>query len=155
VSLTVPDRSVLGLLGPSGCGKSTLLRAVAGLEPIRSGRVSADGSDLARVPVHRRGFGLMFQSGVLFPHLDVGGNIAYGLRRPLSRRSATVDRRVAELLELVGLPGFQPRCPVARPSGSRWPGRWRRPRGCCCSTNRWLHWTPSCASGCWRYSARC
>lgn len=109
VSLTVPDRAVLCLLGPSGCGKSTLLRAVAGLEPIRSGRMSADGSDLARVPVHRRGFGLMFQSGVLFPHLDVGGNIAYGLRRPLSRRSVTVDRRVDELLELVGLPGFQRR----------------------------------------------
>jgi thiamine transport system ATP-binding protein len=109
VSLTVPDRSVLCLLGPSGCGKSTLLRAIAGLEPIRSGRVCADGADLDRVPVHRRGFGLMFQSGVLFPHLDVGGNIAYALRRPLSRRSATVDRRVAELLEVVGLPGYQRR----------------------------------------------
>lgn len=109
VSLTVPDRSVLCLLGPSGCGKSTLLRAVAGLEPIASGRVLADGSDLRSLPVHRRGFGLMFQSGVLFPHLDVGGNIAYGLHRPFSRRSAATDRRVADLLELVGLPGFERR----------------------------------------------
>ena len=72
--------AVLALLGPSGCGKSTLLRAIAGLEPLTTGRISWDGTDLAGISVHRRGFGLMFQDGVLFPHRDVAGNIAYGLR---------------------------------------------------------------------------
>ena len=80
VDLEVPDGTVLGLLGPSGCGKSTLLRAIAGLEPLAAGQICWDGADLAHVPVHRRGFGLMFQDGVLFPHRDVAGNIGYGLR---------------------------------------------------------------------------
>jgi thiamine transport system ATP-binding protein len=108
VSLEVPDRKVLALLGPSGCGKSTLLRAIAGLEPIACGSISWNGADLAGVPVHRRGFGLMFQDGVLFPHRDVAGNIAYGLRRAgLDRQQ--VAARVGELLELVGLPGYSGR----------------------------------------------
>lgn len=102
VSLTVPDRSVVALLGPSGCGKSTLLRAVAGLEPVAGGRITWDGVDLDRVPVHRRGFGLMFQDGALFPHRDVAGNIAYGLQRSGQDRAA-IRARVTELLELVGL----------------------------------------------------
>ncbi|MET3806745.1 thiamine transport system ATP-binding protein [Nakamurella sp. UYEF19] len=107
VSLEVPDGAVMCLLGPSGCGKSTLLRAVAGLEPIGSGAIGWDGTDLAGVPVHRRGFGLMFQSGVLFPHLDVGENIAYGLRRDPRRWGRDQRRqRVEDLLELVGLAGY-------------------------------------------------
>lgn len=107
VDLEVPDGRVLCLLGPSGCGKSTMLRAVAGLEPVGAGTVAWDGRDLAGVPVHRRGFGLMFQSGVLFPHLDVAGNIAYGLRREARERGRAWRRhRVGELLELVGLAGF-------------------------------------------------
>ena len=105
VDLTVPDGDVIALLGPSGCGKSTLLRAVAGLEPVAAGRICWDGANLAGVPVHRRGFGLMFQDGVLFPHRDVAGNIAYGLRfTRLGRDDAS--HRVAELLELVGLEGY-------------------------------------------------
>jgi len=104
-TLVVPDGEVLALLGPSGCGKSTLLRAIAGLEPTAGGSIRWDDSDLAGVPVHRRGFGLMFQDGVLFPHRDVAGNIAYGLQRAgLDRRQVAV--RVGELLELVGLPGY-------------------------------------------------
>jgi len=105
VDLDVPDRSVLALLGPSGCGKSTLLRSIAGLEPLTTGRISWDGTDLAGISVHRRGFGLMFQDGVLFPHRDVAGNIAYGLRRTGLPRSE-IDSRVGDLLELVGLPGY-------------------------------------------------
>ncbi len=108
VDLEVPDGSVLALLGPSGCGKSTLLRAIAGLEPVAGGSVSWDGVDLARIPVHRRGFGLMFQDGVLFPHRTVAGNVAYGLRPPrFTRDAATL--RVSELLEMVGLAGYGPR----------------------------------------------
>jgi thiamine transport system ATP-binding protein len=108
VDLTVPDGDVIALLGPSGCGTSTLLRAVAGLEPVAKGSIRWDDQDLAAVPVHRRGFGLMFQDGVLFPHRDVAGNIAYGLRFTRLGRDAT-GSRVAELLELVGLTGYGPR----------------------------------------------
>ena len=79
VSLDVAPGSVVALLGPSGCGKSSLLRAVAGLEPLAAGSVSWDGVSLAGVPVHRRGFGLMFQDGQLFAHRTVGRNVAYGL----------------------------------------------------------------------------
>lgn len=105
VDLDVADRSVLALLGPSGCGKSTLLRAIAGLEPLTTGRISWDGTDLAGISVHRRGFGLMFQDGVLFPHRDVAGNIAYGLRRT-GLPHQEIHSRVGDLLELVGLPGY-------------------------------------------------
>ncbi len=106
VDLVVADGEVLALLGPSGCGKSTLLRAVAGLEPLAVGRVRWDDIDLADVPVHRRGFGLVFQDGQLFPHRDVAGNVAFGLRM---RRMGNRAERVAELLELVGLGGYEKR----------------------------------------------
>jgi thiamine transport system ATP-binding protein len=103
VSVDVADGEVLALLGPSGCGKSTLLRAIVGIEPLATGRVAWDGVDLARVPIHRRGFGLMFQDGVLFPHRTVAGNVGYGLGRWDREASAG---RVAELLDMVGLDGY-------------------------------------------------
>jgi thiamine transport system ATP-binding protein len=118
VSLDLPRGQVLAVLGPSGCGKSTLLRAVAGLETLASGAVIYDEQDLARVPTHRRGFALMFQDGQLFPHQTVAGNVGYALRlrrRPRSETSA----RVAELLELVGLPGHGDRMPATLSGGER------------------------------------
>ena len=108
VDLDVAVGEVVGLLGPSGSGKSSLLRAVAGLEPVAAGAVTWDGRDVTGVPVHRRGFGLMFQDGQLFPHRSVAGNVGYGLATAGLPRAAR-DARVAQLLELVGLAGYGPR----------------------------------------------
>ncbi|OKL48103.1 ABC transporter ATP-binding protein [Boudabousia marimammalium] len=102
VSFTVAPGHMLALLGPSGCGKSSLLRAIAGLEPAVSGTVSFGGEDLSRTPTHRRGFGMMFQDGQLFPSRTVAGNIAYGLHG-LGWSKQQQQERVAELIDLVGL----------------------------------------------------
>jgi thiamine transport system ATP-binding protein len=114
----VPDGEVLAVLGPSGSGKSTLLRAVAGLERPRGGTVRLDGRDLGGVPVHRRQVALMFQDGQLFPHLSVAANVGYALRvrRTPAKEAA---RRVAELLELVGLPGHGDRAPGSLSGGEQ------------------------------------
>jgi thiamine transport system ATP-binding protein len=108
VDLTVADGEVVSVLGPSGSGKSTLLRAVAGLEPAAQGAVGWDGRDLAGVPPHRRQMGLMFQEHTLFPHRDVLGNVVFGLRMQHVDRAAA-ERRARELLEVVGLAGFERR----------------------------------------------
>jgi thiamine transport system ATP-binding protein len=107
-SLTVRPGRVTAVLGPSGCGKSTLLRVVAGLQRPDAGGVRIGDQDVTDVPTHRRRVGLMFQDGQLFPHQDVAGNVAYALRRQRVSRAETA-RRVGELLELVGLPGFEKR----------------------------------------------
>jgi thiamine transport system ATP-binding protein len=108
VDLSVADREVVCVVGPSGSGKSTLLRAIAGLERPSRGRVAWDGRDLAGIPPHRRQFGLMFQDHALFPHRDVLGNVAFGLR--MQRRPADdVDARARAALERVGLRGFEHR----------------------------------------------
>ena len=116
VSLDLPDGQVLAVLGPSGCGKSTLLRAVAGLGPTSTGRICWDGQDLAGVPTHQRGFALMFQDGQLFPHLSVARNVGYALRL---RRAPGIEKRVAELLDLVGLAGYAERLPGTLSGGER------------------------------------
>ncbi len=115
VDLSVARGEVLAVLGPSGCGKSTLLRAVAGLEPPSRGTVAWNGADLARVPVHRRAFGMVFQDGQLFPHRDVAGNIGFALRMNSVGRGRRAEK-VSELLNLVGLTGYERRS-VTRLSG--------------------------------------
>ncbi|HJU80155.1 MAG TPA: ABC transporter ATP-binding protein [Acidimicrobiia bacterium] len=102
VSLDLGGAEILALLGPSGSGKSTLLRAIAGLEEITTGTISFDGHDLAGVPTHLRGFGLMFQTYALFPHLTVAGNVGFGLRMADLTPSA-IRSRVEEVLAWVGL----------------------------------------------------
>ncbi len=112
VSLRVTDGEVVALLGPSGSGKSTLLRVIAGLVAPDSGSVHIDGRDVTSVPTHRRGVGMVFQDEQLFPHRDVAANVEFGLRMvPPGRRLAPAARsqRVAELLSIVGLDGFQRR----------------------------------------------
>jgi ABC-type Fe3+/spermidine/putrescine transport system ATPase subunit len=108
VSFTVEEGEIRGLLGPSGCGKTTLLRLIAGLESPDSGRVLVDEEDVTSVAPHRRGFGLMFQEYALFPHKDVFGNVAFGLRMEGLDRQA-IEERVTETLALVGLKGFEHR----------------------------------------------
>ena len=118
VSLDLESGQVLAVLGPSGCGKSTLLRAVAGLEPLSAGSISVDGADLAGTPTHKRGFALMFQDGQLFAHLTVARNVAYALKLRRSP-SARLAARVRELLELVGLSGYDDRLPGTLSGGER------------------------------------
>ena len=108
ISLVVPAGQLLCVLGPSGSGKSTLLRVIAGLEVPTAGSVHLDGRDLAGVPPHERDVGLMFQDYALFPHRDVGENVAFGLRMQ-GQGTAARRQRVTELLELVGLPGAERR----------------------------------------------
>ncbi|GAA1899929.1 ABC transporter ATP-binding protein [Lapillicoccus jejuensis] len=108
LDLTVRAGEVTALLGPSGCGKTTLLRVVAGFLRPDAGTVTLDGAELTRgrrvVPTAGRGIGYVPQEGALFPHVDVAGNLAFGLPRSGWRGRARGHRdRVAELLELVGL----------------------------------------------------
>ncbi|MBA3788024.1 MAG: ABC transporter ATP-binding protein [Actinobacteria bacterium] len=104
-SLEVAAGETVALLGPSGCGKTTLLRAIAGLQRLDGGRVLLDGRELTELPPHRRGIGLMFQEHALFQHRDVAGNVGFGLRMA-GLPEPELSRRVAELLELVGLSGL-------------------------------------------------
>ena len=108
VDLSVGDGEVVAILGASGSGKTTLLRAVAGLQALHGGSITWDGEDLGPVPAHRRGFGLVFQDFALFPHLDVGRNVAFGLRMQGVGRGE-LARRVAAALEQVELAGFERR----------------------------------------------
>ncbi|MDQ2689535.1 MAG: ATP-binding cassette domain-containing protein, partial [Chloroflexota bacterium] len=109
VDLDVRRGEFLGILGPSGCGKTTLLRLIAGFERPDGGGIEIDGHAVAgprlNVAPERRRVGMVFQESALFPHLDVAGNVGFGL--PRRGREA----RVAELVALVGLAGLHRRMP--------------------------------------------
>jgi iron(III) transport system ATP-binding protein len=117
VDLDIHRGKILALLGPSGCGKTTMLRLLAGFERPDTGTIAVDGRDVAAtgawVPPERRRIGMVFQEYALFPHLDVAGNVAYGLAgaRRLRRKADPRRRRVAEVLDLVGLAGLEHRYP--------------------------------------------
>jgi ABC-type Fe3+/spermidine/putrescine transport system ATPase subunit len=108
VSLAIEAGEFFTFLGPSGSGKSTLLRIIAGLEQADAGLVLLRGRDVGGVPPWRRHLGMVFQQYANFPHMDVAQNVAYGLRRR-GLDPAKVKARVAELLDLVGLAGFEER----------------------------------------------
>jgi thiamine transport system ATP-binding protein len=110
LDLDVPEGSTVSMLGPSGSGKSTLLRIVAGLEAADGGTVELGGRDVTGVPAHQRGVGFVFQDQALFPHMDVGANVDFGLRMARASRSLR-RRRVLETLDLVGLTGYAGRDP--------------------------------------------
>ena len=80
INFDIHEGEFISLLGPSGCGKTTLLRIIAGLESAEQGQICWEGNDLASVPAHQRGFGLVFQDYALFPHLNVAENVAFGLK---------------------------------------------------------------------------
>ncbi|NJO80511.1 MAG: putative 2-aminoethylphosphonate ABC transporter ATP-binding protein [Cyanobacteria bacterium RM1_2_2] len=118
VYLDVYPGEFLCLLGPSGCGKTTLLRIIAGLEIQTSGRVIQAGKDVSRFPPAQRDFGIVFQSYALFPNLTATQNIAYGLQNA-KRPKAEIDRRVAELLETVGLGSMGQKYPAQMSGGQQ------------------------------------
>src|SRR5690606_30111510 len=103
------EGEVLALLGPSGSGKTTFLRLLAGFETPDAGTIRAGGRAVERLPPAKRGFGMVFQHYALFPHLSVRGNVAFGLESAGGAGAADVDRRVAEVLALVDLDGYEER----------------------------------------------
>ena len=117
LSLDVNGGEIVALLGRSGSGKSTLLRLVAGFEEPDRGVIRVAGRDVGGLPANRRGFGMVFQSYALFPHLTVGENVAFGLES-LRWPKAEIESRVPEMLRLVDLDGFSKR-PVSAISGGQ------------------------------------
>lgn len=108
ISFSIQQNETVCLLGASGSGKSTLLRIIAGLETPERGRILWEGKDLREVPVHKRGFGMVFQDYALFPHLNAAENVGFGLKM-MNLPKEQIDLRVAELFEQVKLQGFEKR----------------------------------------------
>ena len=107
IDLNLREGEFFSLLGPSGCGKTTVLRMIAGFQEPTSGKVLIDGTDMEGVPANKRPTNMVFQSYAIFPHLNVGNNVAYGLRGRVAKDE--IDKRVAEALEMVELGGLQSR----------------------------------------------
>lgn len=110
LALDVREGEFLAILGPSGCGKSTLLGVVAGFVRPDAGQVLIKGEEVGRLPAWRRNLSMVFQSYALFPHMTVGGNVGYGLRRRGVGASARSER-VHEMLDMVGLQGLEAKRP--------------------------------------------
>jgi spermidine/putrescine transport system ATP-binding protein len=111
IDLEVVDGEFFSLLGPSGCGKTTTLRMIGGFEEPTSGLIELQGEDVTWLPPYKRNVNTVFQNYALFPHLTIHENVAFGLRRK-GVKDDEVKRRVADMLELVELPGFDRRKPT-------------------------------------------
>lgn len=118
ISFEAGERDFVCLLGPSGCGKTTLLRIIAGLLAPDSGTLTLGGRDITTVPARERGFGIVFQSYSLFPHMTVAQNVGYGLALRRSKRDA-IDSRCKSLLELVQLPDAGAKYPAELSGGQQ------------------------------------
>ncbi len=118
ISLTVKAGSLVALLGPSGCGKTTTLRMIAGLEQPSDGDITFSGESVLHIPPDKRNIGMVFQRYVLFPHMNVAGNVGFGLRmRGVAKDE--IQRRVAEVLDIVQLTGFEKRFPSQLSGGQQ------------------------------------
>ncbi len=118
LQLEIQKGELVSLLGPSGCGKTTTLRVMAGFIEPKEGKFIVDGEDMTNVPVHKRNFGLVFQSYALFPHLTVADNIAFGLKlRKMSKEE--IQKKVSEVLEVCDLSGLEDRFPKQLSGGQR------------------------------------
>ncbi|MEU2003495.1 sulfate ABC transporter ATP-binding protein [Rhodococcus sp. NPDC019627] len=118
VTIDIPSGSLTALLGPSGSGKSTLLRSIAGLEALDSGTVVIGGKDVTNVSPQKRDIGFVFQHYAAFKHMTVRDNVAFGLKIR-KRPKPEIDKKVNELLGIVGLDGFQHRYPAQLSGGQR------------------------------------
>lgn len=108
LNLKLKQGEFFSLLGPSGCGKTTALRMIAGFQDHEEGEIRIDGQLMKDIPANKRPTNMVFQSYAIFPHLNVGDNVAFGLRKTgLSK--AEIKTRVAEALEMVELGGLQSR----------------------------------------------
>jgi putative spermidine/putrescine transport system ATP-binding protein len=117
-NLSVEQGELISVLGPSGCGKTTTLRTIAGFIMAEEGTVTIGGKDYTRLPPHKRNIGIVFQNYALFPHLTVFDNIAYGLRRRKVAKDE-IKRRVAAVVKMVSLSGFEERFPANLSGGQR------------------------------------
>jgi len=118
LDLDIHEGELLSLLGPSGCGKTTTLRVIAGLMDTVGGTFTVDGRDMTHVKVHDRGFGVVFQSYALFPHLTVRDNIGFGLRmRKMEKKEAGI--KVEKVAELCGIGEYLDRFPKQLSGGQR------------------------------------
>ena len=118
IDLDIYQGELFCLLGGSGCGKSTLLRMLAGFEFPEAGTISIDGIDMSQVPAYERPTNMMFQSYALFPHMNVGENIAFGLQQDKIPKAEITDR-VNDILKLVELEGYIKRRPQQLSGGQR------------------------------------
>ncbi|MEE0756831.1 ABC transporter ATP-binding protein, partial [Allofournierella sp.] len=108
LSLDIHDKEFVTFLGPSGCGKTTTLRVIGGFVQPKSGNVFFNGKDITGLPPYKRQVNTVFQKYALFPHLNVFENVAFGLRlQKLPEKE--IRSRVLEMLEVVGLKGFERR----------------------------------------------
>lgn len=119
VSFTIEQGEFLTLLGPSGCGKTTLLRCIAGLESVDSGDILLHGDSIKGKAANKRNVNTVFQNYALFPHLNVYDNIAYGPRVKKSMQAAELKERVAAVLDLVKMTGYDKRMPHQLSGGQR------------------------------------
>ena len=119
VDLDIRGGEFFSVLGPSGCGKTTLLRMLAGFESPTSGEIHIDGQAMSAIPAYRRPTNMVFQNYAIFPHLNVGKNIAFGLRKSTNVSKSEIDARVEEMLELIKLPGYAARTATELSGGER------------------------------------